>query len=159
MLNSMVALLFGFLFMSACNNNKATTETKKQEDLMGRATDTIPPAKTTAEVDSNGCRIAEGEKWSVVKKACIVLTATGIRMDPKDPLLDKTKPAYLIFSDDRIRVEIMLPTQKKPVIIRKTSASGEPEKWSSGPLTLLLAEGMYSLDDEGKLLYQGPASD
>lgn len=158
MLNSMVSLVFGFLFMSACNN-KAATETKKQEDLMGRVTDTIPPAKTTAEVDSNGCKIGEGEKWSVVKKACILLTATGIKLEPQGPKLDKTKPAYLIFSDDRIRVEIILPTQKKPVIIRKTSATDEPEKWSSGPLTLLLAEGVYSLDDEGKLLYQGPASD
>lgn len=27
-----------------------------------------------------------------------------------------------------------------------------------GPLTLLMSEGMYSLDDEFKLLYQGPAS-
>ena len=157
MLNSMVSLFFGFLFMTACNNN-AATETKKQEDTIPGVNDTIPPAKTTAEVDVNGCKITEGEYWSVVKKACIHLSETGIRMDPKDPKLDKTKPAYLVFSDDRIRVEIILPTQKKPVIIRKTSASNEPEKWSSGPLTLLLAEGMYSLDDEGKLLYQGPAA-
>jgi len=51
-------------------------------------------------------------------------------------------------------VEIFLPTQKKAVIIRRKEGSGEPTEWAPGPLTLILKDGVYSLDDEGKLLYQ-----
>jgi hypothetical protein len=151
MLQSFGALLLSLFVFSSCNNEKKDSPVPEKDSIVQSD---IVPEKTTVDTDTNGCKIAAGERWSVIKKTCVVLTETGIRMEPKDEKLDKTKPAYLLFSDDRVRVEIILPTQEKAVIIRKTSVENEPEKWSSGPLTLLYTDGIYKLDDEGRLLYE-----
>jgi hypothetical protein len=108
--------------------------------------------------DEHGCKTADGETWSIVRNSCIHLSEAGIKLDPQEAALDKTKPAYLVFTDDKVRVEIFLPTQKRPVIIRKSSVEGEPLKWANGPLTVSESNGIYTLDDEGKILYRGTAA-
>ena len=85
------------------------------------------------------------------------LPKKAIKMDAKDPALDPAKPAYLVFDNEMVRVEIFLPTQEKSVVIRKSSEKDELPVWSSGPLTLTHSNNQYTLDDEGKILYQGPA--
>jgi hypothetical protein len=148
-----------FLLIS-CNNSP-----EKQKDTQDTVTidntkvnvnnDTVPPVKTGGDEDEHGCKPSAGYTWSKIKQQCIRPFEMGVKMDPKDPSLDKTTAAFLVFSDDRVRVEIFLPTQKNSVVIRKTSAAAEPEKWANGPLTLFLDKGVYTLDDEGKILYQG----
>lgn len=151
MFNSITSLLFSLFFLSACNNSDKTGPAEK-DTMQSNVTDTIPSVKPV--VDEHGCKPAEGETWSIVRNSCIRLADTGIKMEPQEGAQDKTQPAWLVFSTDNIRVEIILPTQKKPVIIRKSSAAGEPAKWANGPLTVSESNGIYTLDDEGKLLYR-----
>lgn len=158
MFNSIASLLVSFLFLSSCNNATRTDEQAKKDNLQTASRDTVPVIKPTTLVDEHGCKTADGEIWSIVRNSCIRLTETGIKLDPGEATLDKTKPAYLVFTDDKVRVEIFLPTQKKPVIIRKSSGEGESPKWANGPLTLSESGGIYTLDDEGKILYRGTAA-
>jgi len=158
MFNSIASLLFSFLFLSCCNNEAKTDEQTKKDDLQTVLNDTVPVTKPVVQTDENGCKTADGETWSIVRKSCIHLSDIGIKLDPQEAALDKTNPAWLVFTDDKVRVEIFLPTQKKPVIIRKSSAEGEPLKWANGPLTLAENNGIFTLDDEGKILYQSSAS-
>lgn len=149
-------LLLCFFAQSACNNEAKTSEnTGAGDTIITEQTDTTPVTKPGSDRDEKGCITSAGYRWSVVKDSCIRIFESGIRLLPKDPSLDQTTAAYIVFSHDRVRVEIFLPTQQKAVIIRRTEGAGEPAKWTSGPLTLTLKEGVYSLEDEGKLLYQG----
>jgi len=153
MFNSIASLLFSFLFLSACNN-AAKTEPSKKDTLQTVSNDTVPVTKLSAQADEHGCKTTDGETWSIVRNSCIHLSDIGIKLEPQEAELDKTNPAWLVFTDDKVRVEIFLPTQKKSVIIRKSSPEGEPKKWANGPLTISETNGIYTLDDEGKILYR-----
>jgi hypothetical protein len=155
MFNSIASFLFSFLFLSACNNAAKTEDPAKNDNLQTVSNDTVPVTKPATQADEYGCNTVEGETWSIVRKSCIRLLETGIKMEPQDPALDKTIPAWIVFTDDKVLVEIFLPTQKKHVIIRKSSGEGEPPKWANGPLTVSESNGIYTLHDEGKILYQG----
>lgn len=142
----------------SCNNEKKADapETPESKIITKVAADTTPVNPPGSDRDEKGCIPSAGYRWSVVMGRCIRLFESGIKMLPKDPLLDSTTAAYLVFSADRVRVEIFLPTQAKAVIIRRTGNSGEPAQWASGPLELTLRDAVYTLTDEGKILYQGP---
>lgn len=152
MFNSIASLVISIIFLNACNN-AAKTEPTEKDNMRENSTDTIP-VKPGSDRDEHGCIPSAGYTWSIVRNECVRLWETGIKMEPQDPKLDKSTAAYLVFTDDRIRVEIFLPTQKKPVIIRRSSAEGEPAKWENGPLALSESNGVYELRDEGKLLYK-----
>ncbi len=153
MFNSIASLIISSLLLTACNNSGKTENSEVKKDSPVVSTDTVPVTKPAATADEHGCKTDEGEIWSVVRNSCVRVKETGIKMDPQEAM-DKVNPAWLIFTDDKVRVEIILPTQKKPVIIRKSSAPGEPDKWANGPLTLAEVSGIYTLDDEGKVLYR-----
>ena len=153
MFNSIASLLISFLFLCACNN-AAKTESEKKDNLQTVSNDTVPVTKPAIDVDEHGCKTVNGETWSVVRDSCIRLIETGIKLDPQDTALDKTKPAYLVFTDDKIKVEIFLPAQKRTIIIRKSSGKGDPAKWANGPLSVSESNGLYTLEDEGKIVYQ-----
>jgi len=160
MFRSAATLVMGLVLLTACNNEAETNnESLPTGDTMAaQPADTTPLAPYDTDRDEKGCTTSAGYRWSVLKDTCIRIFEAGIKMEAKDPSLDKTFAAYIVFSKDRVRVEIFLPTQKKTVIIRrKAEGTGEPTEWASGPLTLLFKDGVYSLDDEGKLLYQSAA--
>jgi hypothetical protein len=154
MFTSIAPLVLIIAMFTGCNN-AAKTDPKKVDTAMDVSPDSPMTTNTVSSnsKDEQGCDKAAGERWSVIKKSCIVLANAAIRLDLKDPKLDPAKPAYILF--DSVRVEILLPTQDRAVIMRKTSPETDPLTWSSGPLKLVLADGMYTLDDEGKVLYQG----
>lgn len=145
------------VIFSACNNEVKTNNrpASAEENVTVQPVDTIPKDMPGSDRDEKGCITSAGYQWSVIKNSCIRIFEEGIKLLPKDPSLDQTTAAFIVFSQDRVRVEIFLPTQKKAVIIRRTEGSGEPAEWRSGPLTLSLKEGEYSLEDEGKVLYRG----
>lgn len=157
MFRSIIIFTAAFISCSACNNstkdNKDAALTQRDTPAI-TAADTTPVTKTGGDRDEKGCITSAGYRWSVMKDTCIRIFEAGIKMLPKDGSLDQTRAAFLVFSKDRVRVEIFLPTQQKAVIIRLKEGIPEPTVWASGPLTLALKDGIYSLDDEGKLLYQ-----
>lgn len=160
MFRSAAVLLMGLVLLTACNNEaKTSNDASPAEDtVITQPADTTPVTLSGGDRDEKGCIASAGYRWSVMKDTCIRIFEAGIKMMPKDPSLDQTTAAYIVFSKDRVRVEMFLPAQKKAVIIRrKVEAAGEPTEWASGPLTLQFKDGVYSLDDEGKLLYQSAA--
>ncbi|HUR66314.1 MAG TPA: hypothetical protein VMZ03_08165 [Chitinophagaceae bacterium] len=163
MTRTMLSLITAFVFLLACNNEFGTQEstldnTKKNfPDSATVPADTVPTVKVGDDADEHGCKPSAGYQWSMIRKQCTRLFESGIKLEPKALVLDKTTLAYILFSEDRERVEIFLPTQKKSVVIRKSSAANEAEQWANGPLSLKLEEDMYRLYDEAKLLYQGAA--
>lgn len=179
--------IFSLVFQ-ACNNGSTNTQATTQETTNTTTEDSVTIERTSPEpinpqaateestntvtgdtipgnkspvgtTDENGCRISQGEQWSMLKKSCIKLAETDIRLEPKHSSLDRTKPAYLLFSEDKVRVEIFLPTQKKSVVIRKSTDPGNDDKWINGPLTITQTDDSFALYDEGKLLYQGVKKD
>ncbi len=157
MFRSAILPVMCLVVFSACNNEAKTNNSPAPAQITATSqpADTTPKDMPGSDRDEKGCITSAGYQWSVVKNSCIRIFEEGIKMLPKDPSLDQTTAAFLVFSTDRVRVEIFLPTQKKAVIIRRTEGSGEPTEWKSGPLTLSLKEGEYILDDEGKVLYRG----
>ena len=164
MYKSFVAfIMISNLLIAACNNS-ANTEPAKQDNLVTAPEDTVTkkdttPVKPGGDRDEHGCITSAGYRWSIVLDSCIRIFEAGARMDARDPSLDKTVAAYVILSADKVRAEIFLPTQKKQVIIRKTGGTGMPSVWENGPLKLSLMDGIFTLYDEGKILYQGTKSD
>lgn len=145
------------IICSSCNNSSSNNKNQaatKLDSPVSTGIDTTPVDKPGSDRDEKGCIPSAGYRWSVMKDSCIRIFEAGIKMLPKDPALDQTTAAYLVFSKDRVRVEMFLPTQEKAVIIRLKEGIPEPTVWASGPLTLTLKDGVYLLDDEGKLLYQ-----
>lgn len=158
MFRSAAVLVIGLVLFTACNNEaKTSNDISPAEDTMTtQPADTTPVTLSGGDRDEKGCITSAGYRWSVMKDTCIRIFEAGIKMMPKDPSLDQSTAAFLVFSKDRVKVEIFLPGQKKAVIIRrKVEGTDEPTEWASGPLTLIFKDGVYSLNDEGKLLYQG----
>ncbi len=165
MFRSAIHAVMCLIVFSACNNEAKTNNSPApaEENVIVEPVDTIPKDMVDtipidmpgSDRDEKGCITSAGYQWSVIKNSCIRIFEEGIKLLPKDPSLDQTTAAFIVFSQDRVRVEIFLPSQKKAVIIRRTEGSGEPTEWKSGPLTLSLKENEYILEDEGKVLYRG----
>jgi hypothetical protein len=146
MLQSFTPILIFFAIITACNN-EAKTEDKETDTTR---TTVVEPNNTTTtpSVDEQGCDKSLGQRYSKVTKGCVLLIDL-VTLQPKEPKLDATKPAHLVF--DSVRVEIFLPTQENSVVIRKTTSN--PDVWENGPLKLTKTATGYRLEDEGKLLY------
>jgi hypothetical protein len=163
MYKSFVAfIVISNLLIAACNSS-ANSKPVKQDNLVTASEDTAAkkdttPVKPGGDRDEHGCIPSAGYRWSIVLDTCIRIFEAGIKMEPKDPSLDKTVAAFVVLSPDKARAEIFLPTQPKQVIIRKTEGGGTAAIWANGPLKLSLKDGVYSLYDDGKLLYQGASA-
>ncbi len=75
--------------------------------------------------DEHDCNAAAGYMWSEVKKECIRIFETGIRMNS---CLDKnaTTSAFLVFSPDSLQVELFLPEDTiHPVLVYQSMQDGE----------------------------------
>ena len=70
--------------------------------------------------DAHGCNAAAGFTWSEVKKDCIRLFESGVRMNPaNDP--EATTSAFIVFSADSTQVEVFLPNvENHPILGRRS---------------------------------------
>ncbi len=74
--------------------------------------------------DNHGCNAAAGFTWSEVKKDCIRLFESGVRMNPvNDP--EAATSAFIVFSADSAQVEVFLPNvENHPVLDRRGLPNG-----------------------------------
>lgn len=74
--------------------------------------------------DAHGCNAAAGFTWSEVKKDCIRLFESGVRMNPaNDP--QATTSAFIVFSADSAQVEVFLPNvENHPILDRRSLPKG-----------------------------------
>ena len=113
-----------------------------------------PPVPITGgDADEHGCKASAGYQWSAVKKECIRVFESGIRLNPVAAGLDRTTSAFVVFptGPEDAEAEIFLPGSSKTVILK-----GKNGAWAGDTLSLAYMKGQYSLTGKNKrVLYEG----
>jgi hypothetical protein len=106
-----------------------------------------------ANKDSEGCLTTAGYTWSKLKKDCVRLFDSGVRLYPKtDPnTQDALLITYLILSDDGMEAEVFIPNQDQSlVLIREKEAT----PWVFNEWELTAFEG-FTLRKNSEILFSG----
>lgn len=109
-------ILFNFLVFSVISCDKIFKErevvneedSKKREYLLG------------GDKDENGCISSAGYVWSALKNDCIRVFEVGYRLNPiQKSAEDSVLSAFVIFNDNKDKVELFIPTESKSIILDK----------------------------------------
>ncbi len=107
--------------------------------------------------DQKGCNRAAGYTWSDVKKECVRLFDSGVRLNPV--VRDSSSAvfsAFLIFSPDSLVVELFMPdTEKHPLLDRRTLPDST-FVWNmedDDTPNVRKENGIWTLSKRGTLLY------
>lgn len=153
---SRFTLAFAVISLMAC----AQTPQNQNQPM---AEKTPPPAEQTpapgSDRDAHGCIGSAGYQWSALRGECIRLFEKGIRLDPKAANLDQTVSAFVVFKSDTedAVAELYLPSGNGAINLQKDKSNGAG-KWAGDHYVLTQWKGMYSLENDKKvLLYEGPA--
>ena len=110
----------------------------------------IPPL-VGGDIDKNGCKPSAGYTFSIIKNDCVRLFEQEIRLKEVEPKQLYSSYATIIFSDDKRKAEIFVPTIESSIIlIRK----GRKLSWKGNNFKLLKAKN-YILKKANKVIYQG----
>lgn len=70
--------------------------------------------------DENGCVGSAGYTWSILKNDCIRVFEIGYRLNPIQRIEDEAViSAFIIFDEDKDRVELFLPNLDKSIILKE----------------------------------------
>lgn len=145
-------ILFSLLITFGCSQTKAPDENVDEQTVL-----TEDVANEVAGVggqkDEHGCLIAAGYTWSQVKKECVRIFESGIRLNPQDTSLDQTTSAFIIFNEEQTVAELFLPFEKGSLLLERTGAEGNYQ-WKYGDYALSVWKG-YVLTVGNKTLYHG----
>ena len=148
-----ITYLFALLIMMSCQPK--TSETTITTDT----TSIVAEPMVGGDLDKHGCKPSAGYTWSVLKNDCIRVFEIGVRLDPQDLSLDKTISAFAVFANNEKEetsdVEIFVPSLLDITLILKPLKDNGAGTWSNGTYTLTQWKGMYTLDRDKKILYQG----
>ncbi len=112
-MKKVVVLSLGFFVLTACNKakNDSSENTEEQittEELIG------------GEKDKHGCLTAAGETWSELQQGCIQVFEVGQRLNPIEVAEGEAViSAFVLFNDDRSKLELFLPTKNETIILDK----------------------------------------
>lgn len=98
--------------------------------------------------DKHGCIPSAGYTWSEVRKDCIRIFETGIRLN-NTLNKDATVSAFVVFSPDSSVVELFLPDMKKRPLLQK-----EGDNWKNKIFEVKRIDGKLALYKKEKLIYQ-----
>jgi hypothetical protein len=151
---SRTVLAFALISLLACS------ETPHNQPVVEQVPPADAPVKTGGDRDTHGCIGSAGYQWSALRGECIRLFEKGIRLNPKAANLAQTTSAFVVFksdTDDAV-AELHLPSGTAPLNLAKDNSNGAG-KWTGEHYVLTQWKGMYSLEDDKKvLLYEGPAA-
>lgn len=109
--------------------------------------------------DVHGCNVAAGYTWSAVRKECLRLFESGVRLDPVKRDSSAVLSAFLIFSPDSLQVELFLPgTEDHPVLDRRKLPDGT-YAWNiedDDTPNVRNIDGLWTVSKRGDLLYTEP---
>ncbi|WP_430613094.1 hypothetical protein [Flavobacterium sp. JP2137] len=121
-----------YLFLSVFLFSSCDFIFKKEEK-----TEPVFPAKENvvlgADLDSNGCAISAGYRWSALRDDCIRVFEEGFRLNPTDieegdpaenELEDNEVSGFVVFDQDRTKAEIFLPNQDNTVLLVEKATTG-----------------------------------
>lgn len=96
-------LLITCLGLASCNVKK---------DMM--------PQALGSDRDENGCISSAGQTWSTLKQSCIQVFNEGVRLNPVKTKADEAIiSAFLLFNDDKSKLELFLPDNKETFIMKE----------------------------------------
>jgi hypothetical protein len=112
------------------------------------------PTLVGGDRDEHGCIGSAGYQWSEVRKECLRLFETGIRLNPVDSALNKSVSAFIILSEDQSKAELFLPNGKKSTLL--TRVATDKKVWELDPYRLSANTTGYILEDKinNKILYK-----
>lgn len=123
-------------------------------NIFAQSNDNVP--MVGGDVDKHGCRPSAGYQWSSIKKECIRIFETGLRLNPKAKNLDQTVSAFVVFKSEveRDNVEIFVPNGKTSIILKKVKGA-KVDTWKNIGYILKLNKGKYQLTNaKSVLLYE-----
>ncbi len=143
--------------MSACNNASKTAALTTSSP---KVVDSVPPQEKPQETpqmvggdrDEHNCIGSAGYQWSEVRKECLRLFEKGIRLNPVDASLNQTVSAFIIFSDDKSKAELFLPTSNKSTLLLQNAS--DKNIWELDDYRLKAANEGFILESKGKVLYK-----
>lgn len=100
--------IFAAFSLASCFNQKSTTGTKITEEI------SIGGAR-----DDHGCLTAAGQTWSQLKQSCLQVFDEGVRLNPITAQGSAVFSAFVLFSEDKSKLELFLPSEKKSFILSK----------------------------------------
>lgn len=111
-MNKVIILFLSIVALVACNTTQKTNT--KTQDNVG----------VGGEKDEHGCVVAAGQTWSKLNKNCIRLFEAGVRLNPvKVKEGSAVISAFIIYNDDKSKIELFLPdTAKASIILNKDTA-------------------------------------
>ncbi|MBX3252656.1 MAG: hypothetical protein KF862_00840 [Chitinophagaceae bacterium] len=109
-----ILLSLGFFALTACNNpESSSSENAENQAATGQPT-------VGGEKDEHGCLAAAGESWSEIKQGCVQISDIGQRLNPVEVAKgDATISAFVLFNDDKSKLELFLSNEKETIILDK----------------------------------------
>lgn len=112
--------IFCSLFLVACNNNSSKNEEALDETTKGEETELVG-----VDVDKHGCKASAGYTWSQLQDDCVRIFEEGLTLLPVE--IDESEPVFatfVLFNDDKTKVELFLPSEKESIILPKAGGDG-----------------------------------
>lgn len=115
-----------------------------------KPTEVIPPL-VGGDTDKHGCKPSAGYTFSILKNDCVRLFEQKIRLKEVKPKQSFSTFVAIIFSDDKRKAEIFIPTiQSSVILLRK----GRKLSWKGNGFELSKANN-YILKKANKVIYRG----
>lgn len=115
-MKKLIILSAGIFALVACNSPKSQpsnsdeNQPKVEEQAIG------------GDKDDHGCLASAGETWSELKQSCIRVFSDGLRLNPTEIKKDEAViSAFVVFNDDKSKLELFLPDNSKEHIILEKS--------------------------------------
>lgn len=118
--------------------------------IVEKSTEVILPL-VGGDIDKNGCKPSAGYTFSILKNDCIRLFEQEIRLKEVESKQSYSAYATIIFSDDKRKAEIFVPTIESSIILLR---KGRKLSWKGNNFKLLKAKN-YILKKANKVIYQG----
>ncbi len=136
------ATLFSFALCAllACNSPENNTPQNT-----GEPTDNEAPA-VGGEKDEHGCISAAGESWSEIKQSCVQIFTIGQRLNPLAISEEAVISAFVLYNDDRSKLELFLPNESKTIVLDK----GTDETYQNDSLKFDTKESALYINGEKK---------
>ena len=113
----------------------------------------MPLTKTDCKTDEHGSLLSFGYVWSSIKKSSVQISEIGTQLNPIQVKDKETSAAYFIFSDDKSKAELFLPTSTNSVILTRNGTEGN-FVWTNEEFELLTWKG-YVLKKNKVAIYGG----
>lgn len=146
-----LTILLGItFFMTSCMQVQESFNKKEKET--GKTVNNIS-------IDEYGCLASNGYRWSVLLNDCVSVSIHGIRLEAKIENESIDFNTFVVFSDkDKIQAELYMPKSLTSLLLNKSIGDTDTLTWEGGEWTLRQKRGMYFLERNDKIIYQGVAA-